>query len=98
MGQRCHLSSCFQMEFSFGARRWIQIDSLTDDQDQIQRGHALGLHAPGFFDKVLHIEKCLLQSEAANKVTLLSDYSSFMITLVGTKRMRSKTTLPQRLK
>ncbi|XP_010925476.1 uncharacterized protein [Elaeis guineensis] len=57
-----------KMEFSFGARRWIQIDSLTDDQDQIQRGHALGLHAPGFFDKVLHIEKCLLQSEAANKV------------------------------
>ena len=31
-------------------------------------GYALGLHAPGFFDKVLHVEKCFLQSEPADKV------------------------------
>ncbi|KAI3897859.1 hypothetical protein MKW92_013234 [Papaver armeniacum] len=30
--------------------------------------YALGLHAPGFFDKVLNVQKCLLQSEAANTV------------------------------
>ncbi|XP_008793198.2 uncharacterized RNA methyltransferase BH0687 [Phoenix dactylifera] len=57
-----------KMEFSFGAQRWIPRDSFIDDHDQIESGFALGLHAPGFFDKVLHIEKCLLQSEAANKV------------------------------
>lgn len=74
------------------------MDSLTDDQDRIESGYALGLHAPGFFDKILHIEKCLLQSEAANKVMLLSDYSSFTVTLVCTKPMKSKTTLPERLK
>ncbi|CAN6457016.1 unnamed protein product [Victoria cruziana] len=50
-----------KMEFSFGTKRLI-----TSDEDE--RGEALGLHAPGFFDKILHIEKCLLQSEAANQV------------------------------
>ncbi|KAG1330189.1 putative RNA methyltransferase [Cocos nucifera] len=65
-----------KMEFSFGAWRWIPIDSLSDDQDQIESGYALGLHAPGFFDKVLHIEKCLLQSEAANKVSIMNNVNS----------------------
>ncbi|KAF3794843.1 putative RNA methyltransferase [Nymphaea thermarum] len=50
-----------KMEFSFGTKRLITSD---EDED----GHALGLHAPGFFDKILHVGKCLLQSEAANEV------------------------------
>ena len=75
------------MKFSFGAQRWIPIDSLTNDQDQIESGYALGLHAPEFFDQVLHIEKSLLESKATNKVMLQNDYSSFMFTLVGTKCM-----------
>lgn len=56
-----------QMEFSFGTQKWLPRDRL-QEQDQYANGHSLGLHAPGFFDKVLHIEKCLLQSEAANMV------------------------------
>ncbi|XP_078164066.1 RNA methyltransferase family protein isoform X2 [Carex rostrata] len=52
-----------KMEFSFGADRWVP-----DVEEKGERGFALGLHAPGFFDKVLDVDKCLLQSEAANKV------------------------------
>jgi hypothetical protein len=26
------------------------------------------LHVPGFFDKIINIDKCLLQSDPANKV------------------------------
>ncbi|KAJ7514561.1 hypothetical protein O6H91_23G050100 [Diphasiastrum complanatum] len=71
-----------KMEFSFGVQRWklsnehsrmkeppkevaahsVQ-DSLPDCED-----FALGLHAPGRFDKILHIEKCLLQHDVANQV------------------------------
>ncbi|PKA58977.1 Zinc finger CCCH domain-containing protein 24 [Apostasia shenzhenica] len=57
-----------KMEFSFGAKRWAPGDEAKMNQDFIENDFALGLHAPGFFDKVLDIEKCLLQSEAANKV------------------------------
>ncbi|KAH7657537.1 23S rRNA (uracil(747)-C(5))-methyltransferase protein [Dioscorea alata] len=57
-----------KMEFSFGSRRWVPAEELEDGKGQNVGGFALGLHAPGFFDKVLHVEKCLLQSEAANKV------------------------------
>jgi hypothetical protein len=52
-----------QMEFSFGADRWIP-----DVEEKSEQSFALGLHVPGFFDKVLDVDKCLLQSEAANKV------------------------------
>ncbi|OAY84402.1 putative RNA methyltransferase [Ananas comosus] len=57
-----------KMEFSFGAQRWVPRDESMVGKDKTDSGFALGLHAPGFFDKVLHVEKCLLQSEAANKV------------------------------
>ncbi|KAH0449569.1 hypothetical protein IEQ34_020261 [Dendrobium chrysotoxum] len=57
-----------KMEFSFGAQCWVPSDGPRGDQDLIENGYALGLHVPGFFDKVLHIDKCMLQSEATNKV------------------------------
>ncbi|KAJ1687480.1 hypothetical protein LUZ63_018870 [Rhynchospora breviuscula] len=52
-----------KMEFSFGTDKWVP-----DVKEKNEQGFALGLHAPGFFDKVLDVDKCLLQSEAANKV------------------------------
>lgn len=57
-----------KMEFSFGAQRWVPRDVSNGNQDLTEKDYSLGLHAPGFFDKVLHIDKCMLQSEAANKV------------------------------
>ncbi|CAL9138584.1 unnamed protein product [Musa acuminata var. zebrina] len=57
-----------KMEFSFGAERWMPRDVSNGKEEQMEIGYALGLHAPGFFDKVLHVDKCLLQTEATNKV------------------------------
>lgn len=67
--------SFLQMEFSFGTKRWVQKE-LKDKDEAVgvkqegneTDGYALGLHAPGFFDKVLHVQKCFLQSEPADKV------------------------------
>lgn len=55
------------MEFSFGTQKWFPKESLSEMSDG-RESHALGLHAPGFFDKVLNVDKCLLQSEPANEV------------------------------
>uniref|UniRef100_A0A1D1XYH0 Putative RNA methyltransferase CT0009 n=1 Tax=Anthurium amnicola TaxID=1678845 RepID=A0A1D1XYH0_9ARAE len=57
-----------KMEFSFGTKKWLPTDQLSSAKVQDVDTYALGLHAPGYFDRVLHIENCLLQSEAANKV------------------------------
>uniref|UniRef100_A0A0E0JF45 TRAM domain-containing protein n=1 Tax=Oryza punctata TaxID=4537 RepID=A0A0E0JF45_ORYPU len=64
-----------KMEFSFGTKRWMQREWKEEKDDEVVKEektggdvYSLGLHAPGFFDKVLHVEKCLLQSEPADKV------------------------------
>ncbi|XP_072998793.1 uncharacterized protein [Typha latifolia] len=57
-----------KMEFSFGAQKWVPRDELAYGKEKCESDIALGLHAPGFFDKVVHIEKCLLQSKVANEV------------------------------
>ncbi|KAK4349884.1 hypothetical protein RND71_029197 [Anisodus tanguticus] len=56
-----------KMEFSFGPKGWVPTEQL---QEKSTEGcvYALGLHAPGFFDKVLNVNKCLLQSDPANEV------------------------------
>lgn len=56
-----------KMEFSFGAQRWLPRD-IIEGQSVVDKGFTLGLHAPGFFDKVLHVDQCLLQSKAANEL------------------------------
>jgi 23S rRNA (uracil1939-C5)-methyltransferase len=55
-----------KMEFSFADRRWLLPDELGDES--VSKDFALGLHLPGTFDKILDIDQCLLQSDAANKV------------------------------
>jgi len=55
-----------KMEFSFAEKRWLTPEEF--DQPDISKEFALGLHVPGTFDKILHIEHCLLQSDAANRV------------------------------
>ncbi|KAK3164129.1 hypothetical protein QOZ80_1AG0013060 [Eleusine coracana subsp. coracana] len=67
-----------KMEFSFGTKRWVAKELMKEKEDEEEEGmkletderdgYALGLHAPGFFDKVLHVQKCFLQSEPADKV------------------------------
>ena len=68
------------MEFSFGAKKWLPREALEEKQEG-DISYALGLHAPGFFDKVLNVDKCLLQSEPANRVfpVLLLLYLAFSL-------------------
>ncbi|KMZ58532.1 23S rRNA (Uracil-5-)-methyltransferase [Zostera marina] len=69
-----------KMEFSFCTDKWLPKDEMIAKEEKrgsnIRNGndYALGLHVPGFFDKVIQIDKCLLQSEAADKVlTVIQD-------------------------
>ncbi|MEJ2054720.1 MAG: 23S rRNA (uracil(1939)-C(5))-methyltransferase RlmD [Calditrichaceae bacterium] len=57
-----------KMEFSFSDRRWLLPHEL--NMEGITRDFALGLHVPGTFDKILQIDKCLLQSETANNILI----------------------------
>lgn len=50
-----------KLEFTFSNRPW-----LIDKNDTQQQ--ACGFHIPGRFDKVLHIEKCYLQSDLSNSI------------------------------
>lgn len=56
-----------KMEFSFGGSRWLTNEQISSGQT-FDTSFALGLHVPGRFDKVLHIERCLLQGDAGNIV------------------------------
>lgn len=50
-----------KMEFSFAASRWLTDDEIASGEP-LTRDFALGLHAPGRFDRVLDLHECHLQS------------------------------------
>ncbi len=50
-----------KMEFSFTDNRWLTSAELSNPD--IKKGDALGLHVPGAFDRIMHIEKCWLQDD-----------------------------------
>lgn len=58
-----------KLEFTFSNKRWIynneDPDSLTDEERL-----GLGFHVGKFFDKVLDIKHCSLQSEPSNEIRL----------------------------
>ena len=51
-----------KMEFSFAAARWLTEAEIASGEP-LRRDFALGLHAPGRFDRVLDLHECHLQSE-----------------------------------
>ncbi|HEX9934568.1 MAG TPA: TRAM domain-containing protein, partial [bacterium] len=53
-----------KMEFTFSDRPWLTEPSTPEPPQKF----ALGMHVPGRFDKVLDIDACLLQSDAANRL------------------------------
>lgn len=56
-----------KMDFSTGVSRWIQ----KENDPGGDRNFAIGLHAPGRFDKILDIEACLLEDEERNALLQL---------------------------
>ena len=58
-----------KMEYTFSDRRWLSREDI-DSGREIPDMEALGFHIPGFFDKVLDIEKCWLQPDPSNEIRL----------------------------
>jgi len=54
-----------KLEFSFASERWFTTEELRHPDLPTER-RSLGFHAPGRWDKVLHIESCLLQADPSN--------------------------------
>ncbi|MCX7797046.1 MAG: 23S rRNA (uracil(1939)-C(5))-methyltransferase RlmD [Melioribacter sp.] len=61
-----------KMEFSFASKRWLTEDEISSMQDVKDKNFALGLHIPNFYDKVLDIKECYLQSHISNKILNLT--------------------------
>ena len=57
-----------KMEFSFSRHRFITSDEIASGQQVQKEGLFLGLHARGFFDKVVDIRNCMLFHPLANDI------------------------------
>lgn len=57
-----------KMEYTFSERRWRTWDELKSGVEFTGPAEALGFHIPGAFDKVLHINECLLQDNIGNRI------------------------------
>ncbi|MCA8981247.1 MAG: 23S rRNA (uracil(1939)-C(5))-methyltransferase RlmD [Planctomycetes bacterium] len=53
-----------KMEFSFGNRRWVE----RTEEAGLRDDFALGLHAPGRFDKILDVRECPIVFEAGERI------------------------------
>ncbi|MBI1317028.1 23S rRNA (uracil(1939)-C(5))-methyltransferase RlmD [bacterium] len=64
-----------KLEFSFAAERWFTAEELRETELPAER-RSLGFHAPGRWDKVLHLETCLLQADPSNRIRdFVHDYA-----------------------
>lgn len=57
-----------KMEYTFSARRWHTWEDMHSGKADNEDSIALGFHVPGGFDKVMHVNKCLLQNELGNRI------------------------------
>ena len=65
-----------KMEFSFSAERWLTTEEI-ESGEIFDTSFALGLHAPGSFNKVLDIEECHLHPKIGNR--LLNGIRAFVL-------------------
>ena len=72
-----------KLEYSFSTRRWITNEEAAST-DEISQTGAFGFHRPGYFDKIVDIQECLLQDDLTNKIrnfvkafALENDYSFY---------------------
>lgn len=59
-----------KLEFSFSNSRWLTREDM--ENENADKSFALGYHMPGFIDKILDINSCLLESEISNRILNLS--------------------------
>ncbi len=58
-----------KMEYTFSDKMWLTFDQMRSGVEFPDR-RAAGFHIPGAFDKVLDINKCLLQDDLGNRLRL----------------------------
>lgn len=57
-----------KMEYTFSDKKWRTWDEVRSGTEFNDSGNALGFHIPGAFDKVYHIDECLLQDNLGNRI------------------------------
>lgn len=57
-----------KMEYTFSNKKWRTWDEIKSGDTFDDTPNALGFHIPGAFDKVLHIDECLLQDSLGNRI------------------------------
>lgn len=70
LGTEKHFFYRNKLEFSFSSNRWLTEEDI--NKDDSEKSFALGFHKPGFIDKVIDINRCLLQSDISNKILNLT--------------------------
>ena len=64
-----------KLEYSFSSERWLSEEEIASGLDIDDRS-ALGYHVPGRWDRVFHVDECLLQPEPSNEIrNFLHSYS-----------------------
>jgi len=56
-----------KMEYSFSHTRWLTPQEI-ESEEIIEQQPSLGMHVPGFYDKIVDIQHCYLQDDTANKI------------------------------
>lgn len=65
-----------KMEYTFSNKKWRTWEEIKAGKEFEDSSDALGFHIPGAFDKVLHIDECLLQEEFGNTLrNFIYDYA-----------------------
>lgn len=59
-----------KLEFSFGNDRWLTVEDM--QKENIDKSFAIGYHIPGFYEKILDIRACYLQSELTSRILNLT--------------------------
>ncbi len=54
-----------KMEFTFGDRRWLTQEEIASADEVQKDGFFGGMHAPGRFDRILHLNECYLMANYA---------------------------------
>lgn len=57
-----------KMEYTFSNKKWRTWEEIRSGEDFSDSSDALGFHIGGSFDKVLQIDRCLLQIDLGNRI------------------------------
>lgn len=57
-----------KMEYTFSNKKWRSWEDIKSGVEFKDSPNGLGFHIPGAFDKVLHIDECLLQDDLGNRI------------------------------